>query len=154
MLRIVLRLWYYLLKYCLFRCFKIILIVSMWYALWANKNQREFMKLFQNWQSYCQNNKDWLLLAHSVYCTISSFNKRSVNTEVFLFNEVLAEDTAEYHTRRNLLDFAQHVSPDKELREASVAADKKLSEFDVEVRFAFLLKKFAFLFALSFQLTW
>jgi len=40
-----------------------------------------------------------------------------------------------YHTRRNLLDFLQHVSPDKDLRDASVTADKKLSEFDVEIRY-------------------
>jgi len=48
--------------------------------------------------------------------------------------QVLADDMCTYNTKRNLLDFLQHVSPDKALRDASVAADKKLSEFDVEIR--------------------
>ncbi len=48
--------------------------------------------------------------------------------------QALADDNTEYNTARNLVEFAQHVSPDKELRDASVAADKKLSEFDVEMR--------------------
>lgn len=48
--------------------------------------------------------------------------------------QALADDTCSYSTKRNLLDFLQHVSPDKALRDASVTADKKLSEFDVEIR--------------------
>ena len=48
--------------------------------------------------------------------------------------KVLADDTCNYNTQRNLLDFGQHVWPDKTVRDASVAADKKLSDFDVEVR--------------------
>ena len=47
--------------------------------------------------------------------------------------QALADDSTEYSTQRNMLDFLQHVSANKELREASVAADKKLSEFDVEM---------------------
>ena len=38
-----------------------------------------------------------------------------------------------YSTERNQLDFFQHVSANKELRDASVSADKKLSDFDVEM---------------------
>lgn len=47
--------------------------------------------------------------------------------------KVLADDYLEYSTNRNMLDFPQHVSSDKELRDASNAADKKLSDFDVEM---------------------
>jgi len=53
--------------------------------------------------------------------------------------QMLADDTCMYHTRRNLLDFLQHVSPDKALRDASVMADKKLSEFDVEIRYELVI---------------
>lgn len=47
--------------------------------------------------------------------------------------QALAENELEYNTRRGQIDFLQHVSPDKALREASMLVDKKLSEFDVEM---------------------
>lgn len=48
--------------------------------------------------------------------------------------QALADNDCEYSVVRNNLDFMQHVSPDKDLRDASVEVDKKLSEFDVEMR--------------------
>ena len=54
----------------------------------------------------------------------------------------MADDSCSYQTERNLLDFLQHVSPDKSLRDASVEADKKLSEFDVEIRYDIMLMLF------------
>jgi thimet oligopeptidase len=50
--------------------------------------------------------------------------------------QVLADNQAWYITRRSMLDFPQHAFTDKEIREVSTEADKKLSEFDVEMRFS------------------
>ncbi|XP_064605583.1 thimet oligopeptidase-like [Liolophura sinensis] len=47
--------------------------------------------------------------------------------------KTLADGDCEYSVRRNNLDFVQHVFSDKAMRDASVEADKKLSEFDVEM---------------------
>ncbi|KAK3580969.1 hypothetical protein CHS0354_006996 [Potamilus streckersoni] len=47
--------------------------------------------------------------------------------------KALSDNDREYSVRRNNLDFVQHVYTDKALRDASVVADKKLSEFDVEM---------------------
>jgi len=60
--------------------------------------------------------------------------------------KALADDSSSYQTKRNLLDFLQHVSTDKALRDASVAADKKLSEFDVEIRLALMSFNVGFAF--------
>lgn len=51
-----------------------------------------------------------------------------------VFLQPLIDLDREYAVERNNIDFVQHVFENKELREASVAADKKLSEFDVEMR--------------------
>ncbi|XP_065833930.1 thimet oligopeptidase-like [Oscarella lobularis] len=47
--------------------------------------------------------------------------------------KVLADNKASYETRRALVDFPHHVHPNKDIRNASTEADKKLSEFDVEM---------------------
>jgi thimet oligopeptidase len=67
----------------------------------------------------------------AVYDAVGALDRTAVTYDNVI--KALADDTCNYQTRRNLLDFAQHVSADKILRDASVAADKKLSEFDVEI---------------------
>ncbi|XP_067678068.1 thimet oligopeptidase-like [Haliotis asinina] len=47
--------------------------------------------------------------------------------------KALADNDCQYSVKRNNLDFVQHVYADKALRDVSVEADKKLSEFEVEM---------------------
>uniref|UniRef100_A0A8C1VUH9 Neurolysin (metallopeptidase M3 family) n=1 Tax=Cyprinus carpio TaxID=7962 RepID=A0A8C1VUH9_CYPCA len=47
--------------------------------------------------------------------------------------QVIADAKADYAASRHVLDFPQYVSPCKEVRLASTEADKRLSDFDVEV---------------------
>uniref|UniRef100_A0A667Z4P6 Neurolysin (metallopeptidase M3 family) n=1 Tax=Myripristis murdjan TaxID=586833 RepID=A0A667Z4P6_9TELE len=65
------------------------------------------------------------------YDDIGSLNIEKVSVENTL--KALAAAKLDYAASRHALDFPQYVSPCKEVRLASTEADKKLSEFDVEI---------------------
>ncbi|XP_060070329.1 thimet oligopeptidase-like [Ylistrum balloti] len=66
-----------------------------------------------------------------VYDGVGSLNKDNITYDSVV--KALADNDCEYAVLRNNLDFMQQVSSNKELRDASVAADKKLSDFDIEM---------------------
>uniref|UniRef100_A0A671X633 Neurolysin (metallopeptidase M3 family) n=1 Tax=Sparus aurata TaxID=8175 RepID=A0A671X633_SPAAU len=66
-----------------------------------------------------------------VYDDIGAIKMEDVSVENTL--RALAYVKLDYASSRHVLDFPQYVCPSKEVRTASTDADKKLSEFDVEI---------------------
>uniref|UniRef100_A0A3Q3WPF9 Peptidase M3A/M3B catalytic domain-containing protein n=1 Tax=Mola mola TaxID=94237 RepID=A0A3Q3WPF9_MOLML len=66
-----------------------------------------------------------------VYDEIGALKMENVSVENTL--KALASVKMDYASSRHVLDFPQYVCPRKEVRTASTDADKKLSEFDVEI---------------------
>ncbi|XP_033951842.1 neurolysin, mitochondrial isoform X1 [Pseudochaenichthys georgianus] len=67
----------------------------------------------------------------AVYDDIGSLKIEHVSVENTL--KALAHAKLDYASSLHVLDFPQYVCPSKEVRAASTEADKKLSEFDVEI---------------------
>jgi len=74
---------------------------------------------------------DLIEKSRKVYDSIGGLDKNDASYKNVV--TVLANSQYEYDMKRNVLDFPQHVSPDKEIRAASTEADKKLSAFEVEM---------------------
>ncbi|XP_071117688.1 thimet oligopeptidase-like [Haliotis cracherodii] len=67
----------------------------------------------------------------AAYDTVGLLKPEEVNYRNVV--KALADNDCQYSVKRNNLDFVQHVYADKSLRDVSVEADKKLSEFEVEM---------------------
>lgn len=77
--------------------------------------------------------EELIVKARAVFDSVGKLADTPEQVTVKNVVNVLAANECTSDTERNQLDFLQHVSSDKELREASTEADRKLSAFDVEM---------------------
>lgn len=75
--------------------------------------------------------EDMIVKSKLIHDKVGGLKYDDVNYDTVV--KPLASDAIEYEVRRSNVVFIQQVFTDKELRDASVEADKKLSEFDVEM---------------------